>query len=260
MKPYRFVSRRRGRAFTLIELLVVIAIIAILAAILFPVFARAREAARKSSCQSNLKQIGLAFNMYRQDYDEMMPRSDAPNDSTCINTLARTGWRGWVANVLIPYIKNQQLFRCPSATGGYRTDGGFCGTPPPVAVQNSMVVTNYAYNYLGVQNGTGNTGNAMPGAEFKDAAVVRPAELAIMWDSNNPWVDFNGGFWQRDIIQYLNKNYLYGARHSEMLNFLYYDGHVKSNRFDRMTYGEFFNMQDGDVRRLRIVTSTPFPP
>jgi len=61
------------RGFTLVELLVVIAIIAILAAILFPVFARAREAARSASCRSNLKQIGLAINMYRQDYDETMP-------------------------------------------------------------------------------------------------------------------------------------------------------------------------------------------
>ena len=76
----------KKRGFTLIELLVVIAIIAILAAILFPVFARAREAARKSSCQSNLKQFGSAFMMYTQDYDECFPPTSRVNP----------GWRGTV--------------------------------------------------------------------------------------------------------------------------------------------------------------------
>src|SRR5205809_4233116 len=69
----RVVQERTRRAFTLIELLVVIAIIAILAAILFPVFSRARENARRASCQSNLKQIGLGFLQYAQDYDERLP-------------------------------------------------------------------------------------------------------------------------------------------------------------------------------------------
>ena len=69
-------THQKRAAFTLIELLVVIAIIAILAAILFPVFARARENARRSSCQSNLKQIGLGIAQYTQDYDEIMPRAD----------------------------------------------------------------------------------------------------------------------------------------------------------------------------------------
>ncbi len=97
---------RRGRGFTLIELLVVIAIIAILAAILFPVFARAREKARQSSCLSNCKQIGTAAIMYVQDYDErfffyvMYP---------CTGQESH-----WPAK-LQPYIKNTQVFYCPSA-------------------------------------------------------------------------------------------------------------------------------------------------
>jgi len=97
---------RRVGAFTLIELLVVIAIIAILAAILFPVFGRARENARRSSCQSNLKQIGLGFSQYTQDFDERYPGQlqDATNPLT-------------YAEVLQPYLKSEQIFICPSATG-----------------------------------------------------------------------------------------------------------------------------------------------
>jgi len=94
----------KRKAFTLIELLVVIAIIAILAAILFPVFARARENARKATCQSNLKQIGLAEMMYVQDYDE-----NYQNAADMYATPATTMWY----NVLDPYAKSKQVFICP---------------------------------------------------------------------------------------------------------------------------------------------------
>ncbi|HJN14002.1 MAG TPA: DUF1559 domain-containing protein [Armatimonadota bacterium] len=105
---------RRDHGFTLIELLVVIAIIAILAAILFPVFARAREKARQSSCLSNIKQLGLGCMMYTQDYDERLP----------------IGWSVWLAGqnpcslgsgtwrvLTEPYVKNRQLWECPSVDG-----------------------------------------------------------------------------------------------------------------------------------------------
>jgi prepilin-type N-terminal cleavage/methylation domain-containing protein/prepilin-type processing-associated H-X9-DG protein len=97
--------RSSRRAFTLIELLVVIAIIAILAAILFPVFARAREQARKTVCASNLKQIGLACHMYAQDYDELFPC-----DYHVCNPHTR------LAGELMPYMKNYQILYCPSAS------------------------------------------------------------------------------------------------------------------------------------------------
>src|SRR6056297_2712951 len=105
--------RRRG--FTLIELLVVIAIIAILAAILFPVFARAREKARQTSCLSNVKQIGLAWQMYVQDYDECIPPYYVPNsvrgpelpDLGSSTTLYRQ-------DLIYPYTKNIQIWICPS--------------------------------------------------------------------------------------------------------------------------------------------------
>jgi prepilin-type N-terminal cleavage/methylation domain-containing protein/prepilin-type processing-associated H-X9-DG protein len=92
------------RGFTLIELLVVIAIIAILAAILFPVFARAREKARQASCQSNEKQLALGVLMYAQDYDERLP----------IRWASTPDGNYYVPNLLYPYIKNVQLFECPS--------------------------------------------------------------------------------------------------------------------------------------------------
>ncbi len=98
-------GERRKTAFTLIELLVVIAIIAILAAILFPVFARARENARRSSCQSNLKQIGIAIAQYTQDYDEKTLVVDE-----------NTGYTWFVP--IQPYIKSEQVFRCPSLSEG----------------------------------------------------------------------------------------------------------------------------------------------
>ena len=115
-----FVSRVKDKTlqdsetgFTLIELLVVIAIIAILAAILFPVFARARENARRASCQSQLKQIALGIKQYIQDYDEKFP----PRRDSADTTGTIGGW----ANLVQPYIKSEQIFQCPSesnAPGG----------------------------------------------------------------------------------------------------------------------------------------------
>jgi len=99
---------RRPTGFTLIELLVVIAIIAILAAILFPVFAQAREKARQASCGSNLKQIGMAFMMYAGDNDERFPMMYWDN-----GWVPPTGWMGEI----MPYCRNDRLFICPSTAG-----------------------------------------------------------------------------------------------------------------------------------------------
>jgi prepilin-type N-terminal cleavage/methylation domain-containing protein/prepilin-type processing-associated H-X9-DG protein len=107
--------KRRG--FTLIELLVVIAIIAILAAILFPVFARAREKARQTSCLSNLKQLGLGLMMYAQDYDERMAAYLPPWTPTPDPPGALCDW--W--NGIYPYVKNYQLYVCPSYVRGQTT-------------------------------------------------------------------------------------------------------------------------------------------
>ena len=104
-KPSR-TPRPSCAGFTLIELLIVIAIIGILTAILFPVFARARESARRASCQSNLKQIGLGIQMYVQDNDDKFPRGGNPD-------FAATEGAGW-AETLAPYLKNTQIYQCPS--------------------------------------------------------------------------------------------------------------------------------------------------
>ncbi len=104
---------KSGKGFTLIEILVVIAIISILAAILFPVFARARENARRASCQSNLKQIALGFLQYNQDYDSKFPwfGMNPANNADSSNPF------GW-ADALQPYIKSAQVFQCPSENDG----------------------------------------------------------------------------------------------------------------------------------------------
>ncbi|MDR3709430.1 MAG: DUF1559 domain-containing protein [Capsulimonadaceae bacterium] len=127
------VSSDRSRCgFTLIELVVVIAIIAILAAILFPVFATAREKARQASCASNLKQLGLAFTQYTQDYDEMVPRGVLPNG-------ADTWGLGWSGQVY-PYVKSLGVFTCPSDT-----------TSP---ASNGDIAISYAYNMTLSRGGT----------------------------------------------------------------------------------------------------------
>ena len=137
------------RGFTLIELLVVIAIIAILAAILFPVFARAREKARQSACLSNLKQIGLAFQMYAQDYDERVCHYFSRDHA---NNNARIYW-----NLLLqPYIKNTQVQHCPSRSGA---------------------TLSYGYNYHHLI-GAG-------GAGWSLADVDYPAEHLAMCDNHN---------------------------------------------------------------------------
>ena len=100
------------RGFTLIELLVVIAIIAILAAILFPVFARAREKARQTSCLNNQKQIALAFQMYVQDFDEWIPNYRMPDAPSQPCTTS------WYVH-LQPYLKNYQIYYCPSQAGAF---------------------------------------------------------------------------------------------------------------------------------------------
>ncbi len=126
--------KRKG--FTLIELLVVIAIIAILASILFPVFGRARENARRSSCMSNMKQLGLGLMQYTQDYDELYPWGISVNGQ---------GWRGvgWGGETA-PYLKSRQIFVCPSDTARGNGNTATAGSPVSYALNQSLGGANLA--------------------------------------------------------------------------------------------------------------------
>lgn len=213
---------RMRKGFTLIELLVVIAIIAILAAILFPVFAKAREAARKSSCSSNEKQILLAVTQYVQDYDETMP----------------IGWNGaggntaWYHNIQ-PYIKNTGVFACPSDIGTTKSWGG----SPGGGVGSWHVSYGMNYNICTADSGV------------KLAAAVAPANTVLIADSGSV-TNATGvalpmrpkqptdGVWilpnpDNGSAQAPNDPNWGGPldRHSDFANVGFMDGHVKSMKY-----------------------------
>jgi prepilin-type N-terminal cleavage/methylation domain-containing protein/prepilin-type processing-associated H-X9-DG protein len=250
--------RHRG-GFTLIELLVVIAIIAILAAILFPVFAQARDKARQSSCLSNTRQIGTAVMMYAQDHDEGLP-------PWWITT--QYGATYWHVHVK-PYVKNLQVFLCPSAGGctsshiskevpakeiaaGEKTCAGYGGTrgifdpdlnPRPPASYgsgsygwNACYATNFAWDGKKFTEG---------GANTKLASVTLPAETIMIGEiskyispaglympptatftiglKNNP--PFACGYTSQAV---LTQWWVSAAlRHQGGMNIIYYDGHTK---------------------------------
>ncbi len=215
--------------FTLIELLVVIAIIAILAAILFPVFARAREKARQSSCTSNLKQIGTAFMMYAQDYDEVL----------CDNLMGRDhgNWAlmdAW-SRCIMPYVKNQQLFKCPSAWWG----SSAMGTPGNINGGYGAMVQVIGYagslGYNAADWG-GDPNLDAPGYGQPIAAMTAPAENILVCDATN-W-NCHRGFWERTdnsshptpgiAAQYNHAYYTVDSRHNGQANVCFADGHVKS--------------------------------
>ena len=215
-------SRKRG--FTLIELLVVIAIIAILAAILFPVFAKAREKARQSSCQSNLKQLGLAFFQYTQDYDGILPP---------LYTLNPTNL--WVQKV-VPYVSGSTYDGVwGSAIFGYNFMR--CPSIP----QSSYVAVSYGVNYPFVISGSDLIGGAMLDKVPSNVYVAADyAGTAYNYNGSivNPEVstyEFNtdtDGDGIKDssskYIQYFGGNYNgFYPVHSKGGNFLFGDGHVK---------------------------------
>jgi prepilin-type N-terminal cleavage/methylation domain-containing protein/prepilin-type processing-associated H-X9-DG protein len=193
--------KRRG--FTLIELLVVIAIIAILAAILFPVFARAREKARQTSCLSNVKQMMLGVLMYAQDYDETLPV--ASHWTTYDNNAPSSTYTYWYES-LNPYVKNTDIFVCPSQPGG-----------DPVAARPG-----YGWNYqeFGYQHSSGvlQRSYATPLAR-----IDAPSETILLGDSED--ADARG----RNGSHYLYRRHatLLPSRHNGGGNMGLLDGHAK---------------------------------
>ncbi|MBU0606948.1 MAG: DUF1559 domain-containing protein [Armatimonadetes bacterium] len=196
------------RGFTLIELLVVIAIIAILAAILFPVFAKAREKARQSSCLSNCKQLSLAYLQYAQDYDERIPESywltaPLPASARLWGTSYMLG-----TELVYPYVKNVQVYICPSSNGISCCYGPTSSNWHGYALGNVvsparaiMLVEGY-YNFYGRWCAT-------------------PPETATTGTNpichNVPAVDYTGSNIPLPIT----------ARHNGGCNFAYFDGHCK---------------------------------
>lgn len=220
------------KGFTLIELLVVIAIIAILAAILFPVFAQARERARAISCLSNTKQIGLAEMMYLQDYDEVFWSDPWPGSGQFgIPNPANNGTTFW-SDLLQPYIKNTGVFSCPSNSDTLLDTAFYV---PPAVPQGSK-------NYYRVTYGYGE--NGPHGDQFRGpyalAELQKPAQIALIGDAITAWNYLNCQpdpdkqsnpaatrgtyYWTRGIDDWA----FYGKpRHFDGINFVYADGHSK---------------------------------
>lgn len=219
-------STEKRSGFTLIELLVVIAIIAILAAILFPVFARARENARRTSCMSNLKQIGLGVLQYCQDYDETYPRNwgdgvalqtdpGAPGyklltrDQAAANPAGR--FLSWM-DFIYPYVKSTQLFVCPSATSN---------STAPSYGYSGAIGGYFKHSYTGATYVA-----ARPAATM--AELKRPAEGIMVVDYNSLYGWAAGatdvpGFARSTVA---STNQLV-APHLDGGSFCYADGHVK---------------------------------
>lgn len=183
--------RRTG--FTLIELLVVIAIIAILAAILFPVFARAREKARQTSCLSNLRQLGTALQMYVQDYDEMTPPHNDGEDMLADNP-------GRFVIRLMPYIRNEQLLGCPS------DQGWKAPSQDPAARWSSYCVSSVC--------------SARPDAMFED-----PANTIVLMDGQEADLGIDDDDQRPDHPGHVSIRAYF--RHNDGMNVNFYDGHAK---------------------------------
>jgi prepilin-type N-terminal cleavage/methylation domain-containing protein/prepilin-type processing-associated H-X9-DG protein len=218
--------RRPGRrGFTLIELLVVIAIIAILAAILFPVFAQAREKARQRTCLSNLRQIGAAGQMYAQDYDERLPGTELGQGD---------GEYHWI-EMLVPYTKNRDIFHCPSAA-------------VPTLYAPNGVAAEFTYSYA--MNDIHDPSGRGIGVAFQPlASITYPADTLSIVDGwpvateaaagvyperhEISWVPTADGAPQGDQHRRdaaLNPYDDGNPRHTGAMSFLACDGHVKTRR------------------------------
>ncbi len=223
------------KAFTLIELLVVIAIIAILAAILFPVFGRARENARRTSCLSNLKQIGLGIMQYTQDYDESFPLYRASNAPTNSDPF------GW-ADAIQPYLKSEQILQCPSDTNPTPTQATAAGRA------QAFGYVDYTYNVsLSEAPMPGNTANVT--AVNQGALTATSLTVMVLEGKANAGQSaFQQGTARSASrgagnapakAQEIN---IAAGRHLDGANLLFVDGHVK-----------------WQIGRIVVTGSGPFP-
>jgi prepilin-type N-terminal cleavage/methylation domain-containing protein/prepilin-type processing-associated H-X9-DG protein len=227
------VDTRRSDAFTLIELLVVIAIIGILAAMLFPVFAQAREKARAIVCISNIKQLGLAFGMYWSDYDWQLPAQDHLYiEGNCPFWMdAAYGVPNWLngpyanwAGAIFPYVKSAEVYRCSSQRGW---------------TQNSDTTQpGLSYIYNGFAAGR------------SDAAAQNPSQTALLWDYRyltsysvvNPAPPLPGLCTDPGCYCYYDG----WSSHNAQFNVLYFDGHAK-NMPEATLRGNLYGLPAGNV-------------
>jgi len=219
--------KRRG--FTLIELLVVIAIIAILAAILFPVFAKVREKARQISCTSNMKQLGLAYTQYLQDYDETYPPSSWGQAN---------GWAG----MIYPYVKSTGVYKCPDDSTASVTSGNL--TAVPVSYEQNLNLSGFNFTAgitLAQLNAPSSTvllmecsGPQVVVTETDEDTQGLSAKPIGGWQSATSDGWYCGGLWGGGCATYVTGSPLGErpgvggtARHTMGSNFLATDGHVK---------------------------------
>ena len=255
----RSFGKGRYGAFTLIELLVVIAIIAILAAILFPVFARARENARRASYSSNLKQIGLGLLQYVQDYDEQMvnayyPYAAGGNDGFS-NGAANPPRYKWM-DAAQPYLKSTQLFTCPSDSDVVNNGVTYTTEYRPASLltaNSSSYFGSYGLNNC-FANGASNGASGQSIAALQAPAttfwvmdttvnsVAGPArgKYRVSFDDYNTPYNVTA-----DRTKAMNVTPNFGAaiamRHLETVNMLYADGHVKSLKVAQMSESKDVN-------------------
>lgn len=221
---------RRDGGFTLIELLVVIAIIAILAAILFPVFARAREKARQTSCLSNLKQLNLGVMMYLQDYDEVFPPLMYASATGAITMY----------DVVTPYVKNNQIAKCPSKNAAIKVFAGGAYVSPSngdvgmdmhlLAPLNPDPHYSYGPNERLIHTLEGGASYWYP---LSLAAVGSVAEVPLVYEA----VGHNHG--NAQVTGPIDNSTINGwgpaRRHNEGLNIGFVDGHAKWSKTESLT-------------------------
>jgi len=226
------------RAFSLVELLVVVAIIVILAAILFPVFARVRENGRRSACQSNLKQIGMGLIQYSQDYDEILVAdwygstpSVGPYATQPLSAYPRVSYK-W-EDAAFPYVKNEQVFNCPSATGDaavpYHYYKTLTAPQPDTQLGSYIIMHGYGPDVAGKTPPVSHPAYYIdPNTHVVSRQLVSLSQAVV--PSTTAWVlDGNGEFYcEVDTGTNTLPPDLIAPRHLETIGVLFLDGHVKS--------------------------------